>query len=164
VPKTETIYSDEELGLQPGWDEQLDPNIRRELKQARIDRYQLKELEKEVSGYRRLSGFATAGIPQDEKGQAFAKIYEGSDDPAEIREGYQKLFGPLEGGGTGGSAGAELDAEGRIAAAGSAGASQGTPGTIDIGDAIKNAKTNAEVLEIIRTNGRAAGLSLPADS
>ena len=86
MPKTETTYSDEELGLSPGWDEQLDPNIRRELKQARIDRFQLRELEREVTGYRRTAGFATAGIPQDEKGQAFSKIYEGSEDPAEVRE------------------------------------------------------------------------------
>ena len=104
-----------------------------------------------------------AGIPQDVKGQAFAKIYDGSDDPAEIRAGYEKLFGPLEQKPEG-TAGAELSAEQRIAAAGSAGASQGTPGTIDIGEAIKGAKTNAEVLEIIRQHGHAAGLSLPADS
>ena len=163
MPKTETTYSDEELGLSPGWDEQLDPNIRRELKQARIDRFQLRELEREVTGYRRTAGFATAGIPQDDKGQAFSKIYEGSEDPAEVREAYEKLFGPLQAP-TGGTAGAELDAETRIAAAGSAGASQGVPGTIDIGEAIKGAKTNAEVLEIIRQHGHAAGLSLPADS
>jgi len=162
VPKTETIYTDEELGLQPGWDEQLDPNIRRELKQARIDRYELKELKAEVLGFRRTQGLATAGIPQDEKGQAFAKIYEGSDDPTEVRAAFEKLFGPLPTG-TSAEAGAELDAEGRIAAAGAAGASTGTPGTIDIGEAIKAAKTSAEVLEIIRTAGAKAGMSLPAE-
>ncbi len=163
MPKTETIYTDDELGLSPGWDEQLDPNIRRELKQARIDRYELKELKAEVLGFRRLSGFATAGIPQDAKGVAFAKVYEGSEDPAEMRLGYEALFGPLPGEVPGGEAGAELDAEGRIAAAGNAGVNLGTPGTTDIGDAIKAAKTNAEVLEIIRTSGRAAGMSLPAE-
>ena len=163
MPKTETTYSDEELGLSPGWDEQLDSNIRRELRDGRIVRTQLREAEQELNGYRRTAGLATAGIPQDEKGQAFAKIYEGSDDPAEIRERYEKLFGPLAQKPEG-TAGAELSAEQRIAAAGSAGASQGTPGTIDIGEAIKGAKTNAEVLEIIRQHGHAAGLSLPADS
>lgn len=163
MPKTETTYSDEELGLSPGWDEQLDPNIRKELREGRIIRSRLRDAETELNGFRRTQGLATAGIPQDEKGQAFAKIYDGSDDPAEVRAAYEKLFGQLTAA-PGGTAGAELDAEGRIAAAGSAGASQGVPGTIDIGDAIAQAKTSAEVLEIIRVHGKAAGLSLPADS
>jgi len=163
VPRTETIYEDDELGLSPGWDEQLDPNIRRELRESRITRLQLKEANDELAVFRRTQALATAGIPQDKRGQAFAQVYNGSDDPAEVRQEFEGLFGPLDAG-TGGDAGAGTDAEGRIAAAGSAGASLGTPGTIDIGDAIKAAKTNAEVLEIIRTHGRQAGLSMPADS
>ena len=162
MPKTETIYSDDELGLSPGWDEQLDPNIRKELREGRIVRSQLKAATEELGVFHRTQALATAGIPQDKRGQVFASTYNGSDDPTEVRAAWDELFGPLPVE-TGGTAGAELDAEGRIAAAGSAGANQGTPGTIDIGEAIKAAKTNAEVLEIIRIGGRAAGLSLPAE-
>jgi len=164
VPRTETIYEDEELGLSPGWDEQLDPNIRRELKDSRIARLQLKEAQAELAVFRRNSALATVGIPQDKRGQAFAKVYDGSDDPAEVTQAWEALFGPLDAGSGDEGSTASLTAEERIAAAGSAGANQGTPGTQDIGDAIKAAKTNAEVMEIIRTHGRAAGLSLPADS
>ena len=163
MPKTETIYTDEELGLNPGWDEQLDPNIRRELKEGRIVRLQNKELAEKVARYERTESFASAGVPQDKRGQAFARIYEGSTDPAEVKGAYEELFGPLPEGAGDSGAGAPTDAERRIADAGSAGSSQGTPGTIDLGDAIKAAKTEAEVLEIIRRAPPEAHIHLPEE-
>src|ERR1017187_2862519 len=96
MPRTETTYSDEELGLSPGWDEQLDPNIRRELREGRIVRSELRAATEELGAFRRTQALATAGIPQDAKGLAFAKVYAGSDDPTEARTEYEKLFGRLE--------------------------------------------------------------------
>ena len=149
MPKTEVTYTDEELGLSEGWDEQLDPNIRRELKQARIDRVELKAATAELNTYRRVASFATAGVPQDAKGKAFAKVYEGSDDPTEVKTAYEELFGPITASGST-DASSDTSAEQRIANATSAGTSQGTPGTKDFGEALREAKTTKEVLELIR--------------
>jgi hypothetical protein len=163
VPKTETTYSDEELGLNPGWDEPngnpLDPNIRRELKQARIDRLELKTATAELSTYRRLASFATAGVPQDKRGQAFAKLYDGSDDPEEVKAAFEELFGAPEGAGTG----ASTEADQRIVDATNAGNSQGTPGTRDFGEALKGAKTMEEWREVMRNAPPEAKVRLPVD-
>jgi hypothetical protein len=149
MPKTEVTYTDEELGLSEGWDEQLDTNIRRELKQARIDRLELKSANAELSTYRRVASFSTAGVPSDVKGQAFAKVYEGSDDPAEVKAAYEALFGPITEAGND-DAKSDTAADKRIADATSAGTSQGLPGTKDFADALKEAKTTKEVLDLIK--------------
>ena len=102
--------------------------------------------------------FWRAGIPADEKGQFFAAGYSGDLDPVAIKAKYDEVFG---------SAGSEIDpnagktaeeiaAAKRIADAG--GEIVGVPGTVSLEEAIKNAKTNDEVLEIIRNAPASAGL------
>jgi hypothetical protein len=175
VPKTVTTYDDAELGLSPGWAEHLDPNIREELKQGRINRLEAaaalaraEAAERELTLYR-------AGIPAgDKRGQVFAEYYKGSGDPAEIKAEFEELFGPLDGGAVGGDAGAGgtgsqgagttgAAADKRIATAGAGGGAPQTPGTTDLRDALRNAKTTEEVKEIIRNAPPEAGIKLPDD-
>lgn len=160
MPKTETIYTDDELGLSQGWDDQLDPNIRRELRQARIDRHELAELRAEVGGLRRVQSLASAGVPNDKRGEAFARIYDGSEDATEIRSAYEELFGQIEA--PSGNE-ADTDAERRIVDATNAGTSQGGPGTRDFGEALKNAKTMDEWREVMRNAPPEAKIRLPED-
>ncbi len=165
MPRTETIYEDDELGLQPGWDEHLDPNIRRELRQSRIvarerdaERTAREAAERELTLYR-------AGIPGDARGQAFAKVYDGdSTNPDAIKAAYEELFGPVQAGSGAPAGAASTAADQRIADAAGAGAgTAGTPGTVDLAEAIRGAKTTAEVLEIVKNAPPEAGLRLPED-
>lgn len=173
MPKTVTTYDDAELGLSPGWDEHLDPNIRGELKQGRINRLEAAAALQRAEAAERELTLYRAGIPAgDKRGQVFAETYKGSQDPAEIKASFEELFGPLEAGaggdaGAGGTgtpgAGDAAAAERRIATAGAGGGAPQTPGTTDLRDALRNAKTTAEVKEIIRNAPPEAGIRLPND-
>ena len=160
VPKTETTYTDDELGLAEGWDEQLDPNIKEMRRHAKVTERENKDLRAQLALRTRLDSFQAAGVPNDAKGKAFAKLYEGSDDPAEVQASYEELFGPTQAA-TGESAGASTDADQRIAAATGAGTSQGTPGTVDLADAIRNAPTVKDALAIIAAAPPEAHIQLP---
>ena len=173
MPKTVTTYDDAELGLVPGWDEHLDPNIRKELRQSRVNQLEKVAAEDRATAAERELTLYRAGIPAgDKRGQVFAETYKGSQDPAEIKASFEELFGPLEAaggdagaGGTGsqGTGTSTASADQRIAHAGAGGGAQGAPGTTDLRDALRNAKTTAEVKEIIRNAPPEAGIRLPDD-
>ena len=147
-----TAYDDDELGLSPGWDEHLDPNIRKDIRQARVVARENADLKAQLATFERERLLARAGIPSDRRGEVFAREYDGPvDDPEKIKAAYVELFGPLAAPGEG--EGNEPDpaaGDRRIAEAAAAGTSQGTPGSIDLADAIKLAKTPEEVKELIR--------------
>lgn len=142
----ELVYSDDELGLQPGWDNGLDPNIRQDLRSGKLARRQLKKAQKEVETLKRERAFTQAGIPADERGTAFAKVYEGdSADPAVVKAAFEGLFGPI-----GQIQEPTTAGDQRIQAATASGVDAPQGGSVDLADAIKGAKTQEEVLEIIR--------------
>ena len=58
----ELVFTDDELGLSPGWDEHLDPNIRRELREARILATSLKGIAEAKIADRR-SERTPSGVP-----------------------------------------------------------------------------------------------------
>lgn len=168
-----TAYTDEELGLTPGWDEHLDPNIRKEIRAARQTSKELEAAQAKIATYERERVLSRAGIPQDKKGDAFAQLYTGdTSDPAVVKAAYEELFGPLNdatgtAGGTGTPDPNDPDpaaTQRRIAEANAAGTGAGTAGTVSLEDAIKGAKTTAEVLEIIRHAPPEAGIRLPEDA
>ena len=155
----ELVFTDAELGLSPGWDEHLDPNIRRELREARILATRLKEAEAKIAEQERRDAFRRAGIPDDKRGDAFSRV--ATSDPSHpdaLKAEYEELFGapePITPDPT-------LDAEGRIATAG--GTQTGTPGTIKFEDALNDPSlTKEQVLELIKQHGSAAGLRLSSD-
>lgn len=154
-------YSDEELGLSPGWDNELDPNIRRELRQSRITRREADELKRENEVLKRERTLARAGIPSDKRGELFARTYEGPvDDPAAVKAAYEDLFGQSA---PAGETGTPATGDQRIADAGAAGASEGSPGVVDLADAIRAAKTPDEIKAIIRSAPPEAGIRIPED-
>ena len=155
-------YDDDELGLHPGWDEGLDPNIRKELRQARVIQRENADLKGKVETYERERVLTRAGIPSDKRGELFARTYEGAlDDPEAVKAAYEELFGSAGAAPAGDPDPAAGDR--RVAAAGAAGDSQGTPGTVDLADAIKGAKTVAEVKAIIAAAPPEAGIRLAED-
>ena len=162
MPKTVTTYTDEELGLAEGWDEQLDPNIKEMRRHAKVTERENRELKAQLAERTRIDSFASAGVKNDARGQAFARLYEGDGSPEDVKERYEELFGPIEVAG-GNSAAASTSADQRIADATNAGSSQGTPGTVDLAEAIRSAKTVEEVKEIIRHAPPEAKIRLPED-
>lgn len=174
MPKNVTTYEDDELGLQTGWDEHLDPNIRKEIRKGRINAVEATQATERAEAAERELTLYRAGIPAgDKRGQVFAETYKGSQDPAEIKASFEELFGPLDAGAGGdagvggaGSQGAGTNgaaADKRIATAGAGGGTPQTPGTTDLRDALRNAKTTEEVKEIIRNAPPEAGIQLPQD-
>ena len=159
----ETTYTDADLGLSPGWDEQLDPNIRRELREGRQVRLELTQAKEALATRDRADAFRRAGVPDDERGQFFAEAYKGDTTPEAVKAAFDKLFTPVEApaeGTPGSTVPVPTTADQRIADAAAAGTSTGTPGTVDLADAIKSAKTTEEVMEIIRNAPPEAGIRL----
>ena len=151
MPRTVTQYDDDELGLKADWDKDIEsPDLRRDVREGRIAKRELERerqargaAEAELTMYR-------AGIPNDEKGQAFVKVYEGDrTDPQAIKEGYERLFGELPKGGAQQVEDPAAAAR-RVASAGNEGSGGTGGGTVDLADAIRGAKSAAEVLEVIR--------------
>lgn len=132
MPETVTIYSDEELGLEPGWDtnpedgQPLSPAIRRELRGSRIARKERDAAVRRAETAERQLALAGAGIPQDERGKFFAEHYDGPSDPASVKAQWEALFGPEGSGG----AGDDTAGQRRIAelGAGESGGSSGAGG------------------------------------
>jgi hypothetical protein len=158
VAKT-SEYSDKELGLRPEDLEGLDPAIRREIRKNRSQAKQLADLTKRQQAQERELAFYRAGVPADEKGQFFTRGYKGELDPAKIKETWDKVFGtpdPSLNADGSKKTDEELEAERRIAAAGGEAGAGGGP--IALEDAIKNAKTTEEVMEILRNAPPEAGV------
>lgn len=162
MPTTRVEYSDDELGLTPGWDTGLDPNIRAELRRGRETAAQLRDTQAENAVLKRERAFTQAGIPADAKGTAFAKLYEGdADDPSAVKAQYEALFGPVAD--PGAPAGDPAAGDRRVASATSAGTDASGGGTVDLEAAIQAAKSTEEVYEIIRNAPPEAGIRLAED-
>ena len=141
---TDTLGTDEQV---------LDPKIRKQLKdQAKA----LKKANEKLEAQERQLAFARAGIPDDEKGAAVAKIYGGELESTKIRAFYENLFGEL---------GVEDDGLGtqqRIADSGKGGGTVSAPGAVAFEDALLAARgDNAKVLELIANAPDGAGIKLP---
>lgn len=159
-------YTDDELGLRPGWDEGLDPNIRRELREARKVSKQNEEMASRIANLEREQSFARAGIPAGPRAELFAQHYKGAvEDSTAVKAAYEELFGPVttSPSDAGASTDATTDTSGdrRVADATAAGTSEGTPGVVRLEDAIRGAKNWDELREIIRNAPPEAGISLP---
>jgi len=161
----ELVWTDAELGLQPGWDEKLDPNIRRELREARILKRENAELAERLSGLERRDAYRRAGIPDDKRGDAFAAIAKSDpNDTAALKAEFEELFGV-----TSGDAGAgqqlteeELEAQRRIAEAG--GTQTGTPGQVEFEAALRDpTKSREEIIALIKEHGHLAGIRMAGE-
>lgn len=135
----------------------LDPKIRKALKLARKDKKRVGALEALVAQKDREIAFARAGIPDDARGQALAKVYDGDLDPTKIQSTFAELFGA-----DANSASDGTETQRRIADAGVGGGTPTAPGTVEFADALRAAKgDNKKVLELIRNAPPGAGIKLP---
>lgn len=155
---TSTGFTDEELGLTPADFEGLDPHIREEIRTNRALRKQLSGLAEAQAKQERELAFYRAGIPASKQGAYFAGSYTGDLTPEAIKAEYDEVFGTPTPQKTDQELAQEgdLEAAKRIADAG--GEVPGVSGVVTLEDAIKNAKDNAEVMEIIRNAPAAAGI------
>ena len=171
----ELHYSDDELGLNPGWDvdpesqQPLSKHIREEIRTNRILRRELNDVKQKQAVQERQLAFAKAGIPLDAKGELFAKAYEGESDPEKVREAYEAVFGKVEQGSeTGGTpSGEEGPDEGtataaRIAASAQGGTTPADGGQVKFEEALLAARgDNKKIRELISAAGAGAGIKLP---
>ena len=153
-------YTDEELGITPQDLEGLDPHIRDEIRTNRALRKQLGALAEMQELQAKELSFFRAGIPNDARGAYFAAGYKGDLTPVAIKTEYDAVFGTAAPEGDDqddkGKTPDQLAADKRIADAG--GEVPGTAGIITLEDAIRNAPTNADVMEIIRNAPPEAGI------
>ena len=131
----------------------LDPNIRKQLREAEKDRKELETVRAELEAQKREVQFSKAGIPESGVGSLFRKAYDGSADADSIRKAAEE-YGILQ---TSemeveqiNSNAAELDALRRAQ-----GATIGTSGALpDPGQEflsrIQSATTPEEVLEFVK--------------
>lgn len=68
----------------------LDPNIRKQLKEAKKARRELEEARAELEAQKRELQFTRAGIPETGVGALFRKAYDGSADAEAIRNAAQE--------------------------------------------------------------------------
>ena len=157
----ELVYSDDELGLVKGWDEGLDPNIRRELKEAKVAHRDLAAARIALAERDRADSYRRAGIPDNKQGDAYAKVATADPtNPEAIKAEFEELFGVPDP--EAAQKAAELAEAQRIAAAG--GTQTGTPGTIKFEDALRDpTKSREEILELIRNAPAETGLRLASD-
>jgi hypothetical protein len=139
VPHLE--YTDEELQLPPDWDfdqesgSRLSPAIRTQLRKAKVLEHEAREREAELNLFRRKEAFQRAGIPNDDRGDLFAKGHPDLTDPVEIKTKYESLFGPLSGsadGQTGTNSDPGNDPAARVVDAGATGSGTGSGGNVDV--------------------------------
>lgn len=170
--------TDEELGLDPATMDTLDPNIRAELRNSRkLLRQQEADLEaatERAAQAEREAAFAKAGIPDTPLGQMFAKGYDGdASDPAAIKAAFDALGGtgtpppaatppageptPPAPPQTGAEAALEqeLAEQRRVAQVSATGQ---TDGSVDLGDALRSATNEAELLAIVAAAPADAGI------
>ena len=150
-------YLDEE----PTQTQPLDPNIRKQLREAEKARKELADVRAELEAERREVQFSRAGIPETGVGALFRKAYDGSADAEAIRksaEEYGILNSPTQEPVQATSNG-ELEALRRAQ-----GATIGTSGAMpDPGQeylsALTEAKSPEEVMAIIQgQSGQSLGL------
>ena len=125
--------------------QQLDPNIRKQLRQARKISKERDEMSVRATTAERQLALLKAGIPADGVGELFAKAYDGPLEADAIKEEARK-YGLLKEDATDEPASAELAAQQRVAAA-SAGAPP--PGSVPLKEALIGATSQEEVLRII---------------
>ena len=150
-------YLDEE----PTQTQPLDPNIRKQLREAEKARKELADVRAELEAERREVQFSRAGIPETGVGALFRKAYDGSADAEAIRksaEEYGILNAPTQ-------APAQATSNGELEALRRAqGATIGTSGAMpDPGQeylsALTEAKSPEEVMAIIQgQSGQSLGL------
>jgi len=128
----------------------LDPNIRKQLREAEKTRKELDSLRAELNAEKREVQFTKAGIPDSGIGELFRKAYDGEANAEAIRnaaEQYGILQSPAP---TTSSGDSELEALRRAQ-----GATIGTSGALpDPGQEflskVKSASSADEVLELVR--------------
>jgi hypothetical protein len=145
--------TDEELGLDPAQMEALDPNIRAELRRSRQLARDAQAATERSSALERELAFTKAGIPDTPLGQMFAKAYDGDTaDPTAIKTAFEALGVAGEPSGQQtppppeGASEQELEAQRRIAQAGSGAEGDGS---VPYEEAIRAAKNPSEVLALI---------------
>jgi len=163
-----TTYSDDELGLEPGWDtdeqgQPLGKHIREALRSSRIIARQADEARAEAAQARRELALLKAGVPNDPRGEFFSKAYEGPDDPEAVKAAFEALWPSQQSGAAGeGAEGDGTEAAQRIAEAGSGGTPTGTAGTVEFADALRAARgDNAKIRELIANAPEGARIRLP---
>jgi len=150
-------YLDEEE-TQP---QPLDPNIRKQLREAEKARKELADVRAELEAERREVQFSRAGIPETGVGALFRKAYDGSADAEAIRRSAEE-YGIL---GSPAQAPVQATSNGELEALRRAqGATIGTSGAMpDPGQeylsALTEAKSPEEVMAIIQSqSGQSLGL------
>jgi len=129
--------------------EPLDPNIREALRAARADKQTIVELQREIA-------FTKAGVPDDTLGTVFRKGWDGETTPEAIKAAWEEIAPappaspaePVADSGVDPQLQDELAAQQRIAQVGSSGEPGSGEQTFE--DAIRSAKSEAEVLALIR--------------
>lgn len=157
-------YTDEELGLQPGWDNnsdgsKLDPNIRGQLRRSAQFQKEASDARAEAEAAKRDLSLFKAGIPTDRRGEIFVKTYEGDlTDPVALKEAFEGLFGPVA---QGENAGDGTEGQQEINNALSGGNAGGET-RIDLKDALLAARgDNDKIREILKNAPASAGIKLP---
>lgn len=151
-------YDDElETETQP-----LDPNIRKQLREAEKARKELEQAKAELAAQRREIEFAKAGIPESGLGSLFRKAYDGEASTEAIRKAAEEygilsptLSAPVEQG----TSPSELEALRRAQGAtlGTSGA-QPDPGQEFLA-ALAGADSPEKIMEIVRSQqGQTLGL------
>lgn len=142
--------------------EALDPNIRKQLKEAKRARRELDEARAELEAQKREIQFTRAGIPESGLGSLFRKAYDGPADADSIRrsaEEYGVINGTPAAPAEVDSSHAELDALRRAQ-----GATIGTTGahpdpSQEFYAQLAEAKSPDEVMSIVRgQSGQSLGL------
>ena len=162
--------TDAELGLDPEQMDQLDPNIRAELRRSRQLQRDLDAANTAIEDARRDAAFAKAGIPDTPLGQMFGKAFDGdTSDPAAIKAAFDALnptaqpatppaddqTPPPQMTGEEAALEQELAEARRIAQVSATGQ---TDGSVDLGDAIRSASNESELLAIIAAAPAEAGI------
>lgn len=156
-------YDDEGFETESG-NQPLDPNIRRQLREAEKARKELEDMRSELETQKREINFAKAGIPDSPMANYFRKGYDGPADAESIRQAAMEA-GLLQATPTPVPApepsnDSELEALRRAQ-----GATVGTTGVVpDAGQeymaAIKNASNVEEIMQIVNSDlGRRVGVT-----
>lgn len=164
-----TTYTDEELGLEPGWDQDengqpLGRHIREALKSSRIIAKRAEAAEAEAAAAKRQLAFFKAGVPVDARGEFFAKGYDGPDDAESVKAAWEALWPSQAPTGEGQEQNQNdgTEAAQRIASAGEGATPPGQAGTVKFEDALRAARGNPEKLRELIANAPAeAGIKLP---
>jgi hypothetical protein len=134
--------SDAELGIP----DELDPNIRAELRKSRSLQRDLEAANAGRAAAEREAAFAKAGVPDSPLAAALAKTYDGENDPASVKAYFEGLGVDLSGKAQNQEDEADLEAQRRLAQVGSA-AEPG--GNVEFKDAINSTRNVEELMALI---------------